>query len=154
MSPQRVKVPDPYRWLEADIHESPEVAEWAKKQNEIARKYLDAIPQRPAIEKRLTELWSYEGYSLPTQIGGKYFFFKNDGQLNQDILYVADSYKSEGRVLVDPKNRGLLVYPTRQRVFGTFYAAHPLRRHHPVAASIRSIKVAGSGTEAFALAPK
>ena len=41
-----VKVPDPYRWLEADVHESPEVAEWAKKQNEIARKYLDAIPQR------------------------------------------------------------------------------------------------------------
>ena len=48
-----VKVPDPYRWLEADIRESPEVAEWAKKQNEIARKYLDAIPQRAAIGKAM-----------------------------------------------------------------------------------------------------
>ena len=26
-----VKVPDPYRWLEADVRESPEVAEWVKK---------------------------------------------------------------------------------------------------------------------------
>ena len=47
-----VKVPDPYRWLEADIRESDEVAEWAKKQNDVTREYLDAIPQRPAIKKR------------------------------------------------------------------------------------------------------
>ena len=32
-----VKVPDPYRWLEADVRESPEVAEWVKKQNDVAR---------------------------------------------------------------------------------------------------------------------
>ena len=52
-----VKVADPYRWLEADVRESPEVAEWVKQQNEVARAYLDAIPQRPAIERRLTELF-------------------------------------------------------------------------------------------------
>ena len=56
-----VKVPDPYRWLEADIRESPEVAEWASKQNEVARKYLDAIPQRNAIQKRLFLLASRAG---------------------------------------------------------------------------------------------
>ena len=38
-----VKVPDPYRWLEADVHESREVADWAKKQNDVARKYLDEV---------------------------------------------------------------------------------------------------------------
>src|SRR4051812_40837470 len=57
-----VKVPDPYRWLEADIRESPEVAGWAKKQNDIARDYLDAIPERAAIRKRLSELRNYESY--------------------------------------------------------------------------------------------
>src|SRR4051812_19640051 len=62
-----VKVPDPYRWLEADVHKSPEVAGWARKQNEITRTYLDAIPQRAAIEKRLTELWNFERYGLPGQ---------------------------------------------------------------------------------------
>ena len=44
-----VKVADPYRWLEADVRESPEVAEWVREQNAAARAYLDAIPQRPQI---------------------------------------------------------------------------------------------------------
>jgi prolyl oligopeptidase len=97
-----VKVEDPYRWLEADVRESPEVAEWVKKQNAVARAYLDAIPQRPGIERRLTELFDYERYSPPRQEGGKYFYLKNDGLQNQSVLYVADRYDAEGRVLVDP----------------------------------------------------
>src|SRR5687767_13257485 len=47
-----VKVPDPYRWLEGDVRESEEVAKWVKDQNAVARKFLDAIPQRPEIERR------------------------------------------------------------------------------------------------------
>jgi prolyl oligopeptidase len=73
-----------------------------KTQNEVARAYLDAIPQRPAIVNRLTELWNYERYSAPSQKGGKYFYSKNDGLQNQSVLYVADSYKADGRVLIDP----------------------------------------------------
>ena len=96
------QVPDPYRWLEADVRESEEVADWVKQQNDVARKYLDAIPERPAIVKRLTSLWNYERYSPPMQEGGKYFYSKNDGLQNQSVLYVADSYKAEGRVLIDP----------------------------------------------------
>ena len=42
----------------------------------LLAKYLDAIPQRPAIEKRLTELWNYERYSPPMQKGGKYFYLQ------------------------------------------------------------------------------
>src|SRR3954469_13590985 len=99
-----VKVPDPYRWLEADVRESPEVAQWVKRQNEVARAYLDAIPQRADIEKRLTELWNYERYSPPVQKGGRYFYMKNDGLQNQPVLYVADSYQAEGRELVDPNS--------------------------------------------------
>ena len=97
-----VKVPDPYRWLEGDVRESEEVAAWVKEENKVARAYLDAIPERAGIEKRLTELWNYERYSAPTEEGGKYFYSKNDGLQNQAVLYVADSYKAEGRVLLDP----------------------------------------------------
>jgi prolyl oligopeptidase len=97
-----IKVPDPYRWLEGDVRESEEVAKWVKDQNAIARKFLDAIPERPEIERRLTELWNYERYSTPTQDGGKYFYSKNDGLQNQAVLYVADTYKADGRVLIDP----------------------------------------------------
>jgi prolyl oligopeptidase len=97
-----VKVEDPYRWLEADVRESPEVAEWVAKQNDVARAYLDSLPQRPEIARRLTELFDYERYSAPRQEGGKYFYLKNDGLQNQSVLYVADRYDAEGRVLVDP----------------------------------------------------
>jgi prolyl oligopeptidase len=97
-----VKVADPYRWLEADVRESPEVATWVERQNDVAWAYLDAIPQRPQIAHRLTEIWNYERYSAPRQRGGRYFFLKNDGLQNQAVLYVADKFDAEGRVLIDP----------------------------------------------------
>ncbi len=97
-----VKVEDPYRWLEADVRESEEVAKWVEEQNKVARAYLDAIPQRPQIVERLTELYDYERYSTPNQEGGKYFYLKNDGLQNQSVLYVADRYDAEGDVLIDP----------------------------------------------------
>jgi prolyl oligopeptidase len=97
-----VKVADPYRWLEADVRESPEVAEWVEKQNAVAEAYLDAIPQREQIERRLTELWNYARYSAPVEEGGQYFYLKNDGLQDQAVLYVADDYQGEGRVLLDP----------------------------------------------------
>ena len=41
-----VKVEDPYRWLEDDVRQSPEVAEWVKAQNQLTESYLAAIPTR------------------------------------------------------------------------------------------------------------
>src|SRR5205809_2762626 len=49
-----VKVPDPYRWLEADVRESREVSEWVAGQNKVTFAYLNTIPEREAIKKRLT----------------------------------------------------------------------------------------------------
>src|SRR6266498_3037119 len=49
-----VTVVDPYRWLEKDG--TPEVKQWTVAQNALTRRYLDAIPQRPAIAKRVAEL--------------------------------------------------------------------------------------------------
>lgn len=96
------EVSDPYRWLEEDVRNSPEVAAWVKAQNDMAREYLDDIAVRDDIEKRLTELWNFERWSVPTETAGKYFYMKNNGLQNQAVLYVADDYKSEGRVLIDP----------------------------------------------------
>ncbi|MEQ8208629.1 MAG: prolyl oligopeptidase family serine peptidase [Lacipirellulaceae bacterium] len=95
-------VPDPYRWLEGDVREDEEVAAWTRAQNEVTRQYLDAIPQREAIHKRLTELWDYERQSVPWQVAGKYFWYENDGLQNQAVLMVADSYDDKGRILLDP----------------------------------------------------
>jgi prolyl oligopeptidase len=96
------KIHDPYRWLEADVRESPEVAAWVEAENKVTNAYLEAIPERGAIKKRLTELWNYERYSLPTKKTGLYFFSRNDGLQNQSVLYVADALKAKPRVLIDP----------------------------------------------------
>src|SRR5262249_22265315 len=57
------KVPDPYRWLEDDVRKSKEVAEWVAAENRVTKTYLETIPERERIRKRLTELWNYARYS-------------------------------------------------------------------------------------------
>jgi prolyl oligopeptidase len=94
------EVADPYRWLE-DLDGEATTA-WVEAQNAISFPYLEAISQREAIENRLTELWNYERYGLPDKEGGRYFFERNDGLQNQDVLYVADSIDGEPRILIDP----------------------------------------------------
>lgn len=95
-------VADPYRWLEDDVRTSKEVAEWVEAENKYTAAYLDAIPQREAIRKRLTKLWDFEKFGTPFKVGSKYFFEKNDGLQNQDVLYIQDSLQGEPRVLIDP----------------------------------------------------
>lgn len=97
-----VKVPDPYRWLEADVRESKEVKNWVTAQNKVTNKYLESIPERDAIRKRLKDLWNYERFSAPSLKGGRYFYTRNDGLQNQSVLYVQESLKDEPRELIDP----------------------------------------------------
>jgi prolyl oligopeptidase len=97
-----VKVADPYRWLEADIRTSPEVAAWVAAENKLTAAYLDAIPERKTIQNRLTELWNFAQYSSPMKEGGRYYYFKNDGLQNQSVLYTMDSLDGEPRALLDP----------------------------------------------------
>ncbi len=97
-----VTVADPYRWLEADVRESDEVAAWVEAQSEFAREHLDSIPQREVFARRLAELYDYPRWSTPSRKGGKFFYFKNDGLQDQAVLYVAESPSDEGRVLLDP----------------------------------------------------
>ncbi len=96
------KVPDPYRWLEDDVRTSKEVADWVRAQNEVTGIFLESIPQRKDIQRRLTELWNFERVSPPSQSGGRYFYSKNDGLQNQSVLYVLDSLTAVPRVLIDP----------------------------------------------------
>ncbi len=40
-----VRVADPYRWLEEDIRQSKDVADWATAENKITARYLASIPE-------------------------------------------------------------------------------------------------------------
>lgn len=96
------KVADPYRWLEEDVRTSDDVARWVEAQNAVTFGFLGSIPERDVIRKRLTELWDYEKYGSPFKSGGRYYFFKNDGLQNQNVLYVQKSLDDEPQVLIDP----------------------------------------------------
>ncbi len=98
------KVPDPYRWLEDDVRQSKEVAAWVEAQNKVTIAFLESIPQREAIKKRLTDLWNYEKYGVPIKAGGRYYYFKNDGLQNQSVMYAMETLTSEPRVLIDPNS--------------------------------------------------
>jgi len=93
-------VADPYRWLEQP--ELPATREFVTAQNALAKPWLESLPQRDWIQKRLTELWNFERVGVPRKKGGKYFFVRNDGRQNQSVLYVADSLQGKPRVLFDP----------------------------------------------------
>ncbi|WP_240330794.1 prolyl oligopeptidase family serine peptidase [Sphingorhabdus sp. Alg239-R122] len=97
-----VDVKDPYRWLEDDVRVNPKVAEWVKAQNSVTDAYLETLPGREALAKRMQELFDYERFGLPTARGDRYFYTRNDGLQNQSVLYVRDGLDGKGRVLVDP----------------------------------------------------
>lgn len=94
------EIADPYRWLE-DV-DSDETRAWVKSQNEVTFGFLERVPQREALKRRLTELWNYERFGLPHHRGGRYFYSHNDGLQNQSVLYVAESLDAEPRELLDP----------------------------------------------------
>ena len=94
------QIADPYRWLE-DL-DSTETAAWVQAENALSQPYLEAIPQRAWLVKRLTELWNHERYGQPYKEGGKYFYSRNDGLQNQDVIYVTDALDQPARVLLDP----------------------------------------------------
>lgn len=79
------KVTDPYRWLENDTAE--DTKDWVQRQNAVTQKYLQQIPFKDAMIKRLTTLWNYEKYSAPFKEGAYTYFYKNDGLQNQSVLY-------------------------------------------------------------------
>ncbi len=94
------KVADPYRWLEDDRDEK--VKKWVEEQNKVTFAYLEKIPFREKILKRMRDIYNYPSYSSPSKAGEYYFFDKNDGLQNQDVIYIQKGLDGEPEVFLDP----------------------------------------------------
>ncbi len=94
------QVTDPFRKLE-DL-DAPETQTWVDAEVELTERFFAAIPQRAAIRARLMQLWNYERFGAPTQVGNRYVFSRNGGLDNQSVLYIADAPAGPARVLLDP----------------------------------------------------
>lgn len=95
-----VKIPDPFRPLEAD--RSKETAEWVAAENKVTNEYLAKIPFRAKLLQRLKEVADYEKVSAPFENNGKWYVFKNNGLQNQSVLYQMNELGGALHEFLDP----------------------------------------------------
>jgi prolyl oligopeptidase len=90
---------DPYRWMEND--KDPDWLPFLKGQNAHARAYLDAIPGREALLKRIQQLSGDVALTSRVQrAGGRLFFQQRPAGADNYKLFVREA--GHDRVLVDP----------------------------------------------------
>jgi len=94
-----VEIRDVYRWLEDD--RSKETEAWVKAQNKITFNYLNQIPFRSQLKDRLSQLWNFEKIGAPFKEGDYFYFSKNDGLQNQNVIHRKKDDR-EAEVFLDP----------------------------------------------------
>jgi prolyl oligopeptidase len=94
------QVPDPYRWMENDTIK--QVAKWVSAQNDVTFGFLDKIPYRAQIKKRLEELNNYEKVGSPFKRGEFIYYYKNSGLQNHSVLYRKKGEVGAEEVFLDP----------------------------------------------------
>ncbi|HTQ27137.1 MAG TPA: prolyl oligopeptidase family serine peptidase [Puia sp.] len=94
------KVEDPYRWLENDT--SADTRAWVQEENKITFSYLNKIPYRDQLKKRIQELYNYPRYSRPFRNGSYFYFYKNNGLQNQAVLYRQKGLDGQPELVIDP----------------------------------------------------
>jgi len=97
-----VPVADPYRWLENDVRNDPEVKTWVDAENQVTERFLQTLPLRDWFKQRMTALYNYERFGVPDKKGGRYYYTRNTGLQNQSVLYVREGLNGEPRQLIDP----------------------------------------------------
>jgi|SRR5450432_44378 prolyl oligopeptidase len=79
------KVNDPYRWLENDS--STGTRNWVVAENKVTNNYLAQIPFRDKIKNQLSTNYNYARMSAPEKYGDFFYFFKNSGLQNENVMY-------------------------------------------------------------------
>ena len=108
-------VTDPYRWLEDQ--DSLPTRDWIERQTQYARAYLDNIPGRARVRKRIREFLAVETYDSVQKVANRYFFRKRLADQEQPCIYMREGANGQDQLLVDPSARKT----------GTHTAVKPLR---------------------------
>jgi prolyl oligopeptidase len=78
------------------------VRDWVTAENKVTDAYLDTLPGRATLKKRLSALWNYERFGVPEKAGSNYFYARNSGLQNQAVLFVRTGLDGKPRQLIDP----------------------------------------------------
>lgn len=92
-------VADPYRWLEDASAQ--DTKSFIEAQNERTMAYLRNLPTRPAIAKRLSEIYNYVRYGVPVRAAGEVFYAYNSGLQNQAV-WMRETTPAGASVFLDP----------------------------------------------------
>src|SRR5208337_954762 len=103
-----VTITDPYRWLENQ--DSPQTCAWIKKQISHTRGYLDSLPGREFIRRRIRECLAIETYDSVFTSGDRYFFRKRKADQEQPSIYMREGPEGEDQLLIDPSEHGVNNY--------------------------------------------
>jgi prolyl oligopeptidase len=134
-----VTVEDPYRWLEDQ--DSPRTRAWIEEQTRYARNYLDSIPGRDLIRRRIREFLAVETYDSLQKAGDRYFFRKRLADQEQPCIYMRDDADGEDHLLIDPLERGT----------GEYTSVKPLRVSPDGRLLLYEVKEGGERTGTFEL---
>jgi prolyl oligopeptidase len=99
-----MEVTDSYRWLEDQNSER--TRQWIDKQTRYARAYLDSIPGRERIRKRMVQLLTVDVIGTPIKIRNRFFFLKRGAHADYAVIYMREGEKGEDKSLVDPTSPG------------------------------------------------
>ncbi|HEY9292318.1 MAG TPA: prolyl oligopeptidase family serine peptidase [Microlunatus sp.] len=97
------RIADPYRWLEDP--DSAETTDWVRRQNAYTEDAFAEIGERAWFTELMNKIIRRPRAGVPAKRGGKYFVSRNDGTLNQDQIFVADTLdelRAGGRMILDP----------------------------------------------------
>lgn len=95
-----VEIADPFRPLEDD--NSAETQQWVAAENKLTRSYLDKLPQRERLMKRMKTLVNYEKIGTPFHVHGTWYVYKNNGLQNQSVLYKMEHLGGKLIEVLDP----------------------------------------------------
>src|SRR5713101_5127297 len=91
-----VEITDSYRWLEDQ--NSPRTRKWIEEQTAYTHTYLDAIPGRVRIRRRVRELLGGKDViSDPWKVGARYFFLKRRRNSEQHSIVMTEGLLGEER---------------------------------------------------------
>jgi prolyl oligopeptidase len=96
------EIVDPFRWLEET--ETDRTRRWIAQQNFLWKAYVDGVPYRDKIRKRIAEFLSVETCEIPRVAGSRQFFRKRAAEQEQQCIYMREGDAGEDILLVDPTN--------------------------------------------------
>lgn len=99
---QGVKVADPYRGMEE--LDSPQTRAWVSAEGQLTDRYFATLEHRDSLRKRIATLYNYEKIGIPFREGGRYFYTRNSGSQDQNVLYAAGHLEDEATVALDPNS--------------------------------------------------